>query len=262
MDLVDPKTGQGAPLGQLGQLGGWSPNLVLSADGTRLYGCGNSNGSFANKLATLDLTSGIWSEVTTAPTEMYVLAGVTDDQHVIGVFWTGSVEEVDLVDPATGIGTNVGQLGDLHTWDGQLVYDHAAHVVYAWGQNNANARFLYSLNIETHVSHAVAVPPSNVVFSFGGVAASGDVIGMTWTGAAEVVMKLDPTTGVSTPNGVLVGLQGVPQFGSMAYDANANVAYAIGAPDGSNAGTFYTVDLATNLSTSVVAAQQYALARP
>ena len=262
VDLVDPTTGKGAPVGQLGQLGGWSGNIVLNADGTRVYGIGNPYGSFVNKLVTLDLTSGIWSDVTTAQSQMYVLAGVTDDEHVIGVFWNGSVEEVDLVDPTTGEGTSVGQLGDLHTWPDQLVYDHAANTVYAWGSNQANAQFLYSLNLDTHASAAVPASAGSWSYPFGGVAWTGAVVGMTWNGTAEAVMSLDPTTGVATPEGTLAGLHDIAQNGSIAYDASAGIAYAVGTPAGSSASTIYTLDLATAQGTAVVAEHTYTLARP
>jgi hypothetical protein len=263
VDLVDPTTGQGALLGQLGQLGGWSPNLVLSRDGTRLYGIGNPHGSFANKLVTLDLTSGTWSDVTTAQAQMYVLAGVTDDEHVVGVFWNGSAEEVDLVDPTTGVGASVGQLGDLHTWPDQPAYDHEANIVYAWGWNQANDQFLYGLNVVTHVSQAVPVSLGNWSYPLGGVAPSGAVVGMTWNGAAEVVMSLDPMTGISMPQGTLLGLHDIAQWGAITYDGNAGIAYAIGMPDGSNtANTLYTLDLATSQGASVLAAHAYTLARP
>jgi hypothetical protein len=261
VDLVDPKTGQGAPLGQLGKLAGWSANLVLSADGTRLYGIGNPSGSFINLLVTLDLTMGTWSEVATAQTTQYVLAGATDDGHVIGVYWDGSLEQVDLVDPATGVGVGAGHLGDLHVWFDQLVYDHAAHVVYAWGKDVNNALFLYSLDIDTQVSHAV---PVSFAWSFplGGVASSGALVGMTWDGISEHVETVDPATGTATDAGLLVGTMSITQYGSITYDASTGTAYALGSPPGAGPPKLYTVDVATSQVGSVLPAHGYSLARP
>jgi len=53
----------------------------------------------------------------------YVLAGLTNDGLVLAAYWTGSVEAVALLDPATGERSEVGTLNDLYLWTQQFVYD-------------------------------------------------------------------------------------------------------------------------------------------
>jgi hypothetical protein len=263
-DLIDPTTGQGALLGHFVEIGGYSPNVVLGPDGTRLYAMGFLSGSSANVLATLDLGSGTSTAVVTAQTQPYVLAGVTDDGHVIGVFWSGSFEEVDLVDPATGSGTSVGQLGDLTTWQDQLVYDRAGHVVYAWGHDTAGTQLLYSLNLDTHVAATFSVSSSSGSYPFGGVTSGGSLIGVApWNGSYEGGIQFDPRSGLVI-NGPYMGTgTSTPPAGSVTYDASTRMLYAIGATSGSMPmPVLYAGDLGTGMTTLVVTAQGYTLARP
>ena len=261
-DLIDPVTGQGAPIGHLEQFG-WGSNIVLNAAGNRVYFTGNPYGATGNALATIDFTTGVVTQVITSAPQSYELAGVTDDERAIGVYWDGSKEQVDLVDPVTGAATNAGHLGDLYTWGGELVYDRTRQVVYAWGSDHANQPSLYALRIDTHVSSKTSAAGvlGTYAYPMGGIDSLGNLVATTWNGSAEIVNTIDPYTAAQTSKGPLADLHWLTQTGSLVYDPSAGVAYGAGMPASSADYHVYTLDLATGHSSSAPTSHQYILAR-
>lgn len=255
VDRIDPVTGTGTFLGNLGDLHWWSNQLVLDGGATHVYAAGLPATDGPSTLYVLDLASGLSTQTTIA--HDYALGGVTDDGHVIGAYWTGTAEAVDLIDPTTGASVFAGSLGDLQYWSSQLSYDRSAGVVHAIGIDPAGASQLYSLDLGTHASTKVAVSSS---YHLGGVTAAGALVGAFWTGSVERVDEIEPATGVGTERGQLGDLQAWTSSG-LTFDMTANVAYAIGDTD-MKAQKVYTLDLATQVSTGVPTTSLYALARP
>jgi hypothetical protein len=254
VDRIDPVTGTGTFLGNLGDLQLWSTQLVLDRDATHVYAVGLSPTS-ASTLYVLDLAAGTSTQTPIA--ESYTLGGVTDDGHAIGIHWTGSAEAVDLVDPVTGSSTFVGNLGDLQTWSLQTAYDRDAHVLHALGNDAAMASRIYSLSLDTHASAKVAVASD---YFLGGVTATGTLLGATWTGSVERVDVIAPALGVGIAQGQLDDL-GAWTNAAFTVDAAAGVAYASGYTAAKEQ-KFYTLELATGVSTGVATAIDYVLARP
>ncbi len=94
----------------------------------------------------------------------YFLGGVTATGALVGALWSGSVERVDEIAPATGAGTARGQLGDLHWWaENALTFDVTAGVAYAIGETEAMERKFYTLDLETGVSAGVPTTPAYVL---------------------------------------------------------------------------------------------------
>jgi hypothetical protein len=243
VDRIDPLTGAATFLGNLGDLELWSTELVLDRDATHVYAVGMP-ASKVSTLYVLDLATGASTQAPIA--HDYVLGGVTDDGHAIGVYWTGSAEAVDLVDPATGSGAFAGNLGDLQTWSTQLAYDHAAHVLHAIGNDTLGTSQLFSLSLDTHTT--VKVPVSTGYF-LGGVTPAGGIVGALWTGTFERVDVIDPATGAGNGQGKLGDLE-TWSSGALAYDATTNVAYALGNAAG-KVPEIYALDLASHASTGV-----------
>jgi hypothetical protein len=255
VDRIDPVTGAGTFIGNLGDLHWWSNQLVLDGDATHAYAAGIPATDGPPTLYVLDLESGLSTQTPIA--HNYTLGGVTDDGQVIGAYWTGTAEAVDLIDPVTGASAFAGTLGDLQLWSSQLSYDRHADVVHAIGIDPASASQLYSLALGTHASSKVATSSS---YHLGGVTATGALVGALWTGSVERVDEIEPATGVGTEHGQLGDLH-VWTGSGFTFDAATGVAYAVGDTD-TKAQKLYTLDLGTKVSTGVPTTSLYVLARP
>jgi hypothetical protein len=173
--------------------------------------------------------------------------------QLVGAYWTGSAEAVDRIDPLTGAGTFVGNLGDLQFWSTQLVLDHDATHVHAVGMPASKVPTLYVLNLASGVSTQAPIAHS---YTLGGVTDDGHTIGVYWTGAAEAVDLIDPVTGTSTFAGNLGDLQ--TWSNALAYDHVAHVIHAIG-NDAAKVSHLYGLSLDTHASTKVPIASGYFL---
>lgn len=255
VDRIDPVTGAGTFLGNLGDLHWWSNQLVLDADATHVYAVGLPVESGPPTLYVLDLASGASTQTPIA--HSYALGGVTDDGHAIGVYWSGVAEAVDLIDPASGASAFVGNLGDLQWWSNQLSYDRDARVVHAIGDDPAGVHQVYSLALDTHMSRKMAVSSS---YFLGGLTATGALVGALWSGSVERVDEIAPATGAGTARGQLGDLHWWTA-NALTFDVTTGVAYAIGDTE-AKAQKVYTLDLGTGVSTGVPTTHSYVLARP
>ncbi len=112
---------------------------------------------------------------------------------LVGAYWTGSAEAVERIDPVTGAGTFLGNLGDLHWWSNQLVLDADATHVYAVGlPAQSGPPTLYVLDLASGASTQTPIAHS---YTLGGVTDDGRVIGVYWSGAAEAVDLIDSASG-------------------------------------------------------------------
>ncbi len=164
---------------------------------------------------------------------------------IYGAYWTGTAEAVDSIDPATGAGTFVGNLGDLNFWSGQLVLDQAGAHAYAVGTNAAMQDRLYDLDLATGSSSQAPIAHG---YALAGVTEDGHVLGAYWNGVTEDVDSVDPATGTGT----LVGHLGDLKWWSnqITYDHKAHVVHAIGS-NALDALHIYSLSLATQVNSSV-----------
>lgn len=173
----------------------------------------------------------------------YALGGVTSDGHVVAAYWNGSTEQVVLIDPATAEPTTVGQLGNLHWWSFQFIYDSSKATAYAVGQDARFASYVYSFSLEdghTMTTTLDGIDGGSADFILGGVTSSGMLVATSGSGT---VYYLDPKTGVQTYVGEFDGL--TSWSAQLLYDDGKRTAYALG--NSGNFDTYYVFSL--NLDT-------------
>lgn len=261
-DAIDPMTGALNYVGNHGDVDSTNGDIVLDASGTHVYLGGGKSGSLTWYISTLDLTTGISSNVAQVQTQAYRLAGATDDGHLLGVFWNGSSEEVDLVDPTTGVGASVGVLGDLHTWGDFLTFDRTSNTVFALGSDANDKEYLYRLEVSTGMSSQDPFTWTPYVFPLAGFY-DGSLIGTTWNGSGEMVKAIDPNSLTVTDKGLLGDLHDLAQIGAFTIDPSLGVAYCVGSPYASNSFSLYSLDLTNGgLTTATGLPMAYFLARP
>jgi len=253
VDHVRVETGEGVPRGMLADLHTWSSQqFVETRDGLRVGAIGMTVDQ-SNKLYVLDLTSGATTSVTVA--HAYTLAGVASSGKFVGAYWTGSVEQVDLIDGTTGTTTPVGALGDLQWWSDQLVLDRQNHRVYALGSpTNTPASELYTLDLATGVSSSAPLAWAGFI---GGVTATGQLVGANKDGSGWFVALIDPNTRTVTRKGSFGDLQGM---GALVYDSTRGVAHTVGS-NASGSAFLYNLDLATGIDTQAPTNLRYVLAK-
>jgi hypothetical protein len=111
VDLIDPTTGKGALVGQLGQ--GGLNGIVLSPDGMRVYTVGNLNcDPLRSYLLTLDVQTGITTQAPKEVDSQCSLVGVTDKLQAVALCDPCDYcATVELIDPVSGSSTTVGKVG-------------------------------------------------------------------------------------------------------------------------------------------------------
>ncbi len=161
----------------------------------------------------------------------YIFGGITKDNRLVAAFWDGAREEVVFLDPQTGATTLLGYLDNLYWWEGQLVYDERARVVYALGSDFDDRRFVYTLSLDTGSTRTVplADPPSDAgpsSYFVGGATRDGQLVAGYWAGDSQAVAFIDPATGRAKDTGMLGGLFAVSS--RFMYDDATKMAYALG----------------------------------
>jgi hypothetical protein len=161
--------------------------------------------------------------------------------HLLGAYWTGSAEYVDVIDTTTGVGTYVGTLGSLATWTFSVLTVNAeGTTVYAFGQTAGGADMLYTLDLQTGLSNEVATPEYE---GMAGVTADGKAIGVRWNGSSEEVDLVDPHDGSSTYAGKVGDLMWWSQQST--YDPEGHVVYVLGNDASDSVDYLYALDLDT-----------------
>lgn len=197
-----------------------------------------------------------------------VFGGVTADGRIVAAYWNGASEPVVYIDPATGMPSVAGVLGDLRWWQDQLIYDAVRNVVYANGQDASMHPYLYALPLSvdggasTRVDLggsmdspcSVSCGPQNRIF--GGIDSAGKIVGAYGTGSAQALTLFDPATGAGS---FVANLGTLDQWdGQLLYDATHHVAYAAG-DDSAQQFNVYTLSLGTLALTTVPFASPTAL---
>lgn len=257
VDDISPATGVGIERGLLADLNRWGvEQFVESEDGLRVGAIGLTVDQ-QTKLYVLDLTTGITSAVAVAAN--YTLAGALGSGQFVGAYWTGSAEQVDLIEPITGAVTPVGTLGDLHWWSSQLVLDRAAHRVYALGSPGelGNPSKFYSLDLTNGTVSSQPFPWNGFI---GGVTTDGQIVGANFDPTTGWhVVTIDPTTLAMKQKGALVDIGGLSY---LVYDSTQNIAYSVtidSSPDGKS--YLFGFNLTTGVETKVPTSQRYQLAK-
>ena len=167
-----------------------------------------------------------------------------DDVALIALDWNAAegVEEVMRLDPATGTQTVIGEVGDLHWWHGQSVFDSGTNRLYIAGISTGGADKLYTVDAPSG-GLINEVPLDRSELYLAGVDAGGDLIALNWdaVNGTEDVCRLDPDTGELTELGQAGDLMW--WLGQCAVDPAAGLLYAIGWADGGSA-KLYTFNLA------------------
>jgi hypothetical protein len=141
---IAPATGQTLTLGTLGDLRWWSDQLVYDGVRRTIYATGGNDSTTSNYF--LYAFSESTKTCASRPiARAYTFADVTNSGQIIAAYWNDAAEVVVLIDPAEGYATQVGILGDLRTWSGQMAYDRNANVLYAIGMDGNDAAHIYSL---------------------------------------------------------------------------------------------------------------------
>jgi len=171
---------------------------------------------------------------------------LTSDDLLVAAHWTGSREEVVLLDPTTGTATFAGVLGDLYMWGARLVYDDPTRMAYAVGQDRGGVNHIYSFSLATGASTSANVPNDGdggiIEYFLCGVTSDRQVVTAYWNGSGEAVVLLDPATGSRMFVGILGDLNGWD--GQPVYDDARRVLYATGR-DTASKRHLYALSLAT-----------------
>jgi hypothetical protein len=256
VDDLSPTTGVGIERGLLADLNMWSTEQFVETEDGLKVGAVGWTVDRQPKLYVLDLTTGLTSSVSVP--EDYLLAGVLASGQFVGAYWTGSVEQVDLIDPTTGVATRVGTLGDLQTWSDQFVLDRKANRVYALGTpaGTAPSKF-YSLDLADGTVSSQTFAWDGFI---GGVTPDGQVVGANFDLTnGWYVVTIDPITVAMTQKGALTNINGLAY---LVYDSTQNIAYSV-TEDSTSNGISYLVglDLTTGVETMVQTGQSYSLAK-
>jgi hypothetical protein len=243
--LIDPVTSAATFVGTMGDLYWWQDQLIYDDSRRVAYAIGQDS-AFARHVYSLSLDNG---SSTTAPlaggdgAAEYILSGITSGGRLVAAHWTGSAEEVVLIEPSTGASTFAGYLGDLYLWEDQAIYDDKAGLLYAIGQDRDDTNRLYALSLSTQESTSTILPDvdgGRASYVFGGLTSDGRIVAARWTGSAEATVLLDPKANTATFAGNLGDLY--LWQNQLVYGGAAGVAYALG-QDRAGSTHFYTLPI-------------------
>lgn len=165
---IDPATGALSTLATIpGTFGGWSVEHAIDRAADRIYHLeytGAATDPPELSVFTLDATTGALlgsAPITLGAAAVSQLGGVKLDNlgRLIGLRWDGTVEEMLAVDPATGVATSLGTVGDLQSWQEQTAYDPSTDRLLVFGNDAAEQPTLYAMDVATGaLLYDVAVP--------------------------------------------------------------------------------------------------------
>lgn len=181
----------------------------------------------------------------------YVLAGLTNQGLVLAAYWTGSVEAVALLDPATGERSEIGTLNDLYLWTEQFIYDDQRRVAYALGENTAQAQYIYTFSLDDHTTTQTLLTDLTIANgTLGSVTSSGSIIEAA--GDPTTLIELDPKTAATKPVGSIDGMTNWD--GNFVYDEPAGTVYALGHESDVYDNYLFTAKLRTRSTSSILLA--------
>jgi hypothetical protein len=175
--------------------------------------------------------------------------------RLLAAAWNGVQEVVAEVDPATGVGTQLGALGNLTAWSGQIVHDEVTGTVYALGLDGDGIGDwnVYSFEVDTGGSSQVRSSIQGFLAT-AGVDAAGQLVVVWWDDAVKRhrVGLMNPRTGSISARGNMGNFSS--WSAQTGYDRLNHIVYAVGAT-GDTLGDWrlYSFDLDTNRGASVPA---------
>ncbi|MGI9603290.1 MAG: Ig-like domain-containing protein [Acidimicrobiales bacterium] len=222
--IFDPVTGSITPWGTVGDLQTWGSQTAFDATNDLIYVFGNNP---APQVYHLDATTGVLvTQVALAALPQGVQ--IDNSGQIMAFRWNGTAEEYYKVDPATGVETLVGTVGDLAFWQGQTAYDAALDRIYVFG-NNGSADRVYTLDATTG-----ALLNAVDLAAFAGIGlqidGSGQLLAASWDGSQEVLNLIDPATGSVTVIGTVGTL--ASWSGQTMLSPDGTIFYAVGNASG------------------------------
>jgi len=141
--LLDPETGDLAPVGALGDLYLWQGQLVYDAAADSVHALGQT---LRDELRVYTLPLDASAPASSVPVEQRFVAGdVMAHGGIVGAYWTGEVERVVAIDPLTGATETLGDLGSLYMWGGEVLVDPHRATLWARGEDRDGTEHLYRL---------------------------------------------------------------------------------------------------------------------
>ena len=205
---LDAVTGERMMLGTVGDLELWNVSSPLTVDqrGDRLYVVGLNEVSGV-QLYTLDSKQGtlLSSLALDAAGEQLTNLVVSRSGELLG-FVPSPVGGQDLIvlDRTSGSMSVLSTLVDVQSWSGEVAYDAATDTLHLVG-NGLTGWTLYQLDAtEGSVLHTAPLTLAGADFSPLGLSVvAGELLGFTWDGAQELLLSIDPESGVAVERGVV-----------------------------------------------------------
>ncbi|MCB9653126.1 MAG: hypothetical protein H6729_03195 [Deltaproteobacteria bacterium] len=153
---VDITTGETTLLGTVGDLRVWSGESIIDEEAGVVYVIGSPGGGAAEKIYSLDLTSGALLNETLLETcssfRRPASIRLLRRGEFLGFCWNPDllVEEIVKINPATGAMTPpYGTVGDLKWWHGRAVLNQDNQECYVFGTNGEGVTKMYVMAAET-----------------------------------------------------------------------------------------------------------------
>ncbi|MCB9746697.1 MAG: hypothetical protein H6740_29255 [Alphaproteobacteria bacterium] len=234
---LDPRTGNQLLLGTVGDLESWNAEVALDYVHSTMYVWG-VDAAGRQELHALDLFSGAYQGEVPVGT-MVQGWQVNSLGELISLRWNGAVEELIRIDPSTGVDTVIGVVGDLHHWAGQTAIDVDSDTLYVAGADASDRWYVYEVDAINGTLLRKSPAPQGLLGAQ--LTNRGTLVYSEWTGAAQVLMELDPSTGSTTTLGPIGDLQW--WSGQTALDVANDTLYVFGNDGASD--TLYVMDVAT-----------------
>lgn len=228
---IDSVTGDTEVIGTVGDLETLPWPAALAADNTskRVYVIG-MDGANVQKLYTLDSWTGELLSTVEIADGMPDVVIANAAGELLGLRWSGDVEEVVRLHPDSGAQEVIGTVEGLQTWQSQTAVDVNQDRLYVVGMPNGGDPTLYTLvsNTAEFLGSAVITLDGDPLNELLGLAVNseGAVLGFSWDGSVERMLRVDPSTGEATVLGTVGDLQ-VWSAGTALNLSNDNL-YVIG----------------------------------
>jgi hypothetical protein len=252
---VNPFTGALNPVAEMNQNWAGLDQFTVDQESRTAYLGGRAPGETHWRLYTIDLSTGEVVSNTLldvgfaafgftfyqagGPLLAYDYNLVDFDQSVGRILW---------LDPASGATTTIAAI--KLDWIGANMFaaDPSAHMAYLGGRQQAeNFWRLYRIDLNTGAVSSIALDTGQGGFGFT-YYKSGQLLAHSYEGGQQLIVSLDPTTGVKTTLATLpVDFSGAGHF---AVDAANDTAYLGGQAVGESDWRVYTVDLTDGSVTS------------
>jgi hypothetical protein len=124
-------------VGSIDGMTNWDGNFVYDEAASTVYALGHGPDIDDNYLFTTNLRTRSTSSILLAPSDTgaiyYTVGGLNPRGQLVAAYWDGEKEVLVTIDPSDASTNVVGSLGDLKSWDNQLVYNATLSAVVALG---------------------------------------------------------------------------------------------------------------------------------